>query len=117
MKNPEIVAQQGFLTQTASLPLTTVFTPLFDGVFRITAYMVFTTPEFEGTGAGMAASLQWVDELKAETSQIIGTGDPLGWGQGEIVIHAKGGQAIQVASLYNPLAISPYNLYITVIHE
>jgi hypothetical protein len=113
------VASLAVFNQTGEISPTTLYVPPASGIFRVTSYVVFTTRAFESTGATVGSLIHWKDEQKSESggeTGMGGSGQPVGYGQNEIVIHAIAGQPIQFSTFHGP-SISPFNAYFTVIQE
>jgi hypothetical protein len=69
-----IVAKVSLLNQAASIPLTTLWTPASNGVFRVSIYMVQPPPFPGGTCCGtgnVGLEFQWTDDAGTQ-SQISG---------------------------------------------
>lgn len=118
--SPEIVARDYLALQTTGIPLTTIYTPTSDGIFRVTGYIVFTDTAFVGTNETATCNIQWVDELQTETIVNFVSTSPSGLGTfyGDATIHVKANQPIQfLVGLGGSPTPSPYNLYLTVIKE
>lgn len=65
---PVIVAKQSYLSQTASLPMTTIYTPAVDGDYIVVVYPTFTVPSVGAVFLNL--TLQWTDELGVKSSGV-----------------------------------------------
>ena len=59
---PTVVATVKVTGQTTPISQTVLFTPIADGMFRISGYMVTTVPKTNGTKADWAATMNWTDD-------------------------------------------------------
>lgn len=120
---PIIVADQAFISQTVALSPVAIFTPASDDLFRISAYLETGSTD---TSAQTRCNLSWTDDFRTNAPggfTFYANGSPLsgpsgGPGAGDwwatVIIRAKAGTPISVATeTIGTLAI-PYNLYIVI---
>jgi hypothetical protein len=69
-KSATVVARIRLLNQTKVIPPTVVYTPNFDGLFRISAYMVMTVPG-QNVNGQWYLQLQWTDDVGPETTFLL----------------------------------------------
>jgi hypothetical protein len=67
--SPVVVANLALKGQTAAIPITTLFTPKVTAMYRISTYMVMTTPAT--TNGLWALNLGWTDDAGVEGPQQI----------------------------------------------
>jgi hypothetical protein len=137
-----VVAKVSLLNQSASIPLTTLWTPALDGVYRVSIYMV-QVPPFAPVGeccGDVFLYFQWTDDagMQAQSgngSQSTaaylnllegGCGDPLGacpdlqvptGSPGAVfILQVKGETPIQYTTVYQSTQTGPayYDLFMTV---
>jgi|SRR5450631_2142667 hypothetical protein len=70
--SPIIVARVSKTNQTAAIPVTTMFTPPRDGLFRISAYAVMTTLSTGGENGDVIPYLDYTDESGQQQLQLNG---------------------------------------------
>lgn len=124
---PITVAEQSFLTQTASIGSTTLYTPDSDGNFRVSVYSSST--KSMGSSVGMCPFLSWTDDTQAHTAQSLVQNDGEGaclnsggsgsdaaiYGHAIWFIHALSGQAISISTSVGSVpASTSYNMYVEV---
>jgi hypothetical protein len=92
VRSPVIISQHFLLNRTTYSGPVTLFTPKFDGLFRITAYGNLTPPSNPGQ---MCPTVSWTDEMGSQTLFIFiaGPGNvcattSTGSNSGTVLIHA-----------------------------
>lgn len=107
--SPRIVAQVALTNQTQPIPLTTIFTPKSDGLFRISAYMNSPT----SCGCEWVLAFFWTDETQRQTSGSIGESGGNSFASPVIVVRDLAGQPVSAYVNASPGG-SSYDLHITV---
>jgi hypothetical protein len=64
--SPLIVAKAKLANQTAPIPTTTIFTPIQDGLYRLSVYATLVDPG-QSNGAWWAFNLAWTDDAGSQT--------------------------------------------------
>jgi len=97
--------------QTTALGLTNVYANAPAGVFRLSWYMIVTTPGSAGT---ITVNLNWTDEAAAQTAtSTTGTITSFVIAPGTIVFHTAPSTAITVSTAFNSVTGNPaYALYV-----
>ena len=114
---PIVVAKQSFLSQTAPLPITTLYTPTADGDYRVNVYIVMSPP-VPSLGGQAYARLTWTDEFQTYSAQGWATAMNSIQGQQSNVIHSVGGQPIQLNVTYGSNDPSQtYDVFVSVVEE
>lgn len=102
-KAPAVQADPArLLNQNASLPLTTVYTTVVQGRYRISAYVRVTTPD--GAASSIALTVRWTDGGVAQTKILIPAlvGDTTATSDGEsLPIEADAGSQIRYSTTYS----------------
>lgn len=121
---PTIVADTSFLSQTASIGTTTLFTPSADGNYEVLVYIRShaTIPTMVST---MDATLSWTDEVGALSASMVGAGandgrlsNAGGNPNQTVFIRATSGNPIQFSSTYTSGAGSDaFDVYVVVVKE
>jgi len=121
---PQIVAKGRLINQSAPIPMTTIFSPAQNGLFRLSVYGTITTGVTNNTST-WSYNTEWTDDsgvvnngqvLTSLNQDNIGA---LNWsnvGQygATMVFEAKGGTAIAYSvNQYGPADNSAYALYYT----
>ena len=116
------------LAQTAPIPTTVIFTPVHDGLFRVSTFTELTSPD-TGSGTALCGTLNWSDDSPfAEHATLIARSgadvcvDTTGRndqpaGETVIVIRAKAGKPVTIQTTFvngaPPMNFS-YTLFIAV---
>ncbi len=112
---PQVVAKLALTSQTAVLPLTTVYTPAVEGDYQVSVYFTATTTTSYPPGAD--GSISWTDtRAQTDHSEI-----DSGWGSTStfsVCPHLPAGSPIQVQiGTYNDGGDPSfaYDLFVTVV--
>jgi hypothetical protein len=120
---PVVVAEREFKGQTTSIPVTTLFTPACDCMFRISVYQ--EQPDVENTldlgPLTQAPYLSWTDDFSQYQSAIL-TGSGLipaelgkpAYYTHQIIVHSAANQPIQFNALEDPRDHSAFDMYVVV---
>jgi hypothetical protein len=106
---PSIVAKQSFLSKTAALASTAIYTPTANGVFRVSVGLEITT----GGTDNVTATVTWTDAYHSQTADMQkysrGIYDSGFWGV--LTMPVASGNAIAISASY---VSGSYNLYVVV---
>jgi len=108
-KSPRIVAQVALTNQTQPIPLTTIFTPKSDGLFRISAYMNSPT----SCSCLWVLVFYWTDDAQRQVSASFGESGGSGFANPNFVVRGLAGQPLS-ALVNDDEGGSSYDLNITV---
>jgi hypothetical protein len=75
---PQIVAKVSLRNQSASVPITSIFTPTAAGLYRLSAYSVETIPV--GANDSWSMAIFWTDDFGPESAAVLSTPFSGGWG-------------------------------------
>lgn len=113
---PVVVKKLAFVAQTASIPATTLATPVSDSDYTLMVYEVLDSPDANTFGqfapVGFIPSATWTDDVRLTSLSNIDRAFGIGAGSGfdcecprygfSVVIHAKAGTPIQFSGQYFP---------------
>lgn len=106
---PIIVAKTNFLSQSAPLGLTTLFTPTDNGVYRLTIVM-----QDQPSGDVIGFTLSWADSSGSVSVGLVPNQGTTGYSAATAPFFAVAGTAIQIQANFG--SNFSYNLY-TVLEE
>ncbi|HTU43062.1 MAG TPA: hypothetical protein VMF10_15235 [Candidatus Aquilonibacter sp.] len=126
--SPVIVRAMAFPNQTAPIPLTPLFTPTINGLYRVSAYMTEIAPVSTTNNATSFVELTWTDDAGPEDT---GVGGPVslntaypGYGSfvnggppgGVAIIEGVAGKPVnfEVSVTGNSTEVGTYSLYLVV---
>jgi hypothetical protein len=117
---PVVVAEHAFKGQLGSIPLTTLFTPACNCMYRVTAY---TEVPDRSLGYGPVSLISWTDDFAQSQTEIVqdnwngnigvtvGAG---GWAEGQFILHSVAKQPIQFSTNGTAPIEETYNIYVVV---
>jgi hypothetical protein len=114
-RQPVVVAKLSFKGQTASIPMTTLFTPTQGGVYRVSAYV--ESSNFADTYFP-EVFLSWTDDFVTNpTQQMIGSLGNSGnaaWNSLQLTVRDIANQPIQFSTVESPNEQGICNFYFVV---
>jgi hypothetical protein len=107
-----VVLRKVFMNQVGPIPPTTLLVPGADGIFRVSCYLEASTDPADGNDSVVVT---WSDAFNSQLQGFpeLSSGTGVGFSQGSVVIHAKGGTPIAVNGL-GTTATNTYNVYLAV---
>jgi hypothetical protein len=117
---PVVVAEREFKEQAGSIPLTTLFTPDCNCMYRVTVYTEVPNRSIDYSALSL---ISWTDEFAQSQTEIVqeNSNDDLGvtvgaggWAEGQFILHSVAKQPIIFSTQTSTPVLQTYNLYIVV---